>query len=268
MSERKPVCVVIGAGAGIGGSVGVHFAANGYHAVLCRRSNAEGLNTLVEKIESAGGEATGILMNAAEDGTIEDMVERVESDIGPIDTVIFNLGAQIGNVGLLDTKHRSFELGWRLATYGLFRTAKAVVPHMLARPMDEISTTGKGRGNIIVTTATAAVRGNAGQHSHGAAMGGRRMLCQSLNAEFSPQGIHVANVLVDGPVESPDTLGRVLLGAEGFEKMLDEKGRGRDHISDPAKMAETYFHLAQQHRSSWSHEVDLRPFTNQPWWNT
>lgn len=268
MADSKPVCVIIGAGAGIGGSVGVHFAANGYHSVLCRRSDEEGLNRLVSTIESAGGEATGILMNAVEDDAIENMVERVERDIGPIDTIVYNLGAQIGEVSIVDTRHRTFELGWRLACYGLFRTAKAVAPHMLARPMEEVSATGKGRGNIIVTTATAAVRGNKGQHSHGAAMGGRRILCQTLNAELAPQGIHVCNILVDGPVESPDTLGRVLLGAEGYEKLLDEKGRGRDQLIVPAKLAETYYHVASQHRSSWSHEIDLRPFNDQPWWNT
>ena len=54
-------------------------------------------------------------------------------------------------------------------------------------------------GTILVTSATAAMRGNAGQHSHSAAMGGRRMLCQSLNAEFASKGIHVAHVIIDGP---------------------------------------------------------------------
>ena len=267
MTDRKPVCLVIGAGSGIGGSVGVHFAANGYHSVLARRTNEEGLAKLVAEAEAKGGEATGVLANLVEDGAIEDLVERVEADIGPIETVVYNLGAQIGDVSLLDTRHRTFELGWRMATYGLFRIAKAVIPHMLERPMPDVSTDGKARGNFLVTTATAAVRGNNGQHSHGAAMGGRRMLCQSLNAEFAPQGIHVCNILIDGPVESPDTLGKVLLGDEGYQKLLDEKGRGRDRLIVPTKLAETYFHIATQHRSSWSHEVDLRPFDNKPWWN-
>ena len=63
----------------------------------------------------------------------------------------------------------------------------------------------RGKGTMIVTSATS-VRGNAGQHSlKAAAMGGRRMLCQTLNAEFGPKGIHVAHVVVDGPVRSPDT---------------------------------------------------------------
>ena len=64
----------------------------------------------------------------------------------------------------------------------------------------------RGTGTILVTSATAAVRGNAGQHSHAAAMGGRRMLCQTLNAEYASKGIHVAHIIVDGAVDAPDTL--------------------------------------------------------------
>ena len=92
----RKVCLIIGAGAGIGGSVGAKFAARGYHAALCRRSDADGLQTLVEGIESRGGSASGHLLNAVEDGAIEKLVETVEQ-IGPIEVVLFNLGAQIGN---------------------------------------------------------------------------------------------------------------------------------------------------------------------------
>ena len=78
----RKVCLIIGAGAGIGGSVGAKFAAHGYHAALCRRSDADGLQTLVEGIESRGGSASGHLLNAVEDGAIEKLVETVEQ-IGP-----------------------------------------------------------------------------------------------------------------------------------------------------------------------------------------
>ena len=67
----KPVCLVIGAGAGIGGNVGKRFAENGYHAVLCRRSNEEGLQNLVQAIEDDGGSASGFLLNVVEDGSID-----------------------------------------------------------------------------------------------------------------------------------------------------------------------------------------------------
>jgi NAD(P)-dependent dehydrogenase (short-subunit alcohol dehydrogenase family) len=97
-------------------------------------------------------------------------------------------------------------------------------------------------------------------------MGGRRMLCQSLNAEFGPKGIHVAHIIIDGAVDAPDTLGK-MLGAEGFAKLRESRGMEHDGLLLPSKIAETYFHLAQQHRSSWTHEIDMRSFSDRPWWN-
>ena len=251
-----PVCLVIGAGAGIGGNVGKAFAREGYHAVLCRRSDEAGLEKLVEAIEAEGGSASGYLLDASKPDTIEQRVAAVEAEIGPIAVVVFNLGAQIGNRSLADTSYKAFELGWRLATFALFRTASAALPAMAER----------GEGTLLVTSATAAVRGNAGQHSHTAAMGGRRMLCQTLNAEFAPKGIHVAHVLIDGAVDAPDTLGK-MLGPERFEALRQKMGGEHDGLLLPDKMAETYVHLAKQHRSAWTHEIDLRAFSDRPWWN-
>ena len=251
----KKVCLVLGAGAGIGGTTGQRFAKEGYHAVLCRRSDATGLNNMVTAIEANGGSASGYLLNAAEDGTIEERVAAVEADIGPIEVVIFNLGAQIGDRSLASTSYKAFEMGWRLATFALFRLASAVCPAMVAR----------GHGTLLVTSSTAAVRGNGGQHSHAAAMGGRRMLCQSLNAEFGPKGIHVSHIIIDGAVDAPDTLGK-MLGPERFQELRDTRGRA-DGLMVPDYIAETYLHLANQHRSTWTHEIDLRSFSDRPWWN-
>jgi len=215
---RRKTCLVIGAGAGIGGHVAAKFADEGYHAVLCRRSDQAGLDTLVARIEATGG--------------------------------------QIGNRPLHVTTYKQFELGWRMATFGLFRLAKSVIPHMLER----------GHGTILVTSATAAMRGNAGQHSHAAAMAGRRMLCQTLNAEYAAQGIHIAHIVVDGAVDAPDTLGK-MLGPETFQKLRETRGLEHDGLLLPEKIAETYFHIARQHRSVWTHELDLRSFSDLAWWN-
>ena len=255
--NRKPVFLVIGAGAGIGGNAAFRFAKGGYHAVLARRSDEESLGRLIDRIEAEGGSADGTLLNASADGEIEELVERVERDIGPIRSALYNLGAQIGNRKLHDTPHRTFELGWRLGCYGVFRLAHAMFPAMIER-----AKTGP-HGSLIVTSATSAVRGNAGQHSHAAAMGGRRMLCQTLNAEFGPQGIHVAHVVVDGGVDAPDTLGKLL--GDKFEAYKASKGE--EGVIDPANIAETYWHLAQQPRNCWTHEVDIRPWTDVAWWN-
>ncbi len=251
----KKTCLVIGAGAGIGGSVGKKFAAEGYHTALCRRSDIDGLNTMVSGLQDAGMSASGHLLNAVDEGALEGLVEEVEA-IGSIDTVLYNLGAQIGNRSLDDTPLKTFELGWRMACFGLFRVAKVLVPLMVER----------GHGTILVTSATAAVRGNSGQHSHAAAMAGRRLLCQSLNAEYAAQGVHVVHILIDGAVDAPDTLGK-MLGPENFEALREARGKGKDGLLLPEKMAETYYHLAQQHRSAWTHELDLRAHSDLAWWN-
>lgn len=252
----KPVCMVIGAGAGIGGHVAKRFAREGYHAVLCRRSDQAGLERSVAAIQKDDGSASGFLLNAAQEGSLETRIAAVEAEIGPIEVLVFNLGAQIGDRALADTSEKAFEMGWRLATFALFRAAKAVCPAMQER----------GRGTILVTSATAALRGNAGQHSHAAAMGGRRMLCQSLNAEFSAKGIHVAHVVIDGAVDAPDTLGK-MLGPERFQQLRESRGLEHDGLLLPAEVADTYFHLAQQHRSAWTFEIDLRAHSDRAWWN-
>lgn len=252
----KPVCLVLGAGAGIGGTVAAKFASEGYHSCLCRRTDQEGLDRLVKKIENDGGSATGFLMNAIEDNAIEDLIESIESDIGPIEVVVYNLGAQTGMKLLHETTYKEFEWGWRIATLGLFRTAKVLCPRMEKR----------GKGTILVTSATAAMRGNKTQHSHASAMGGRRMLCQSLNAEFASKGIHVVHIVVDGAVDAPDTLGKIL-GPEKYQALRETRGMEHDGLVLPEKVAETYYHLAQQHRSTWTHQIDLRAFSDLAWWN-
>ncbi|MDE0757399.1 MAG: SDR family NAD(P)-dependent oxidoreductase [Pseudomonadales bacterium] len=252
----KPVCLVIGAGAGIGGNVARRFSAEGYHACLVRRSDQQGLDNLVEGIQAEGGLASGFLLNAVEENAIEERVREIEANIGPIKVAVYNLGAQIGDRSLQNTGYKAFEMGWRLATFGLFRLASVLCPLMQAR----------GKGTIIVTSATAAVRGNSGQHSHASAMAGRRMLCQSLNAEFSSKGIHIAHIVIDGAVDAPDTLGK-MLGPERFQELRNTRGLEHDGLMLPARIADTYYHIAQQHRSAWTFELDMRAFSDRAWWN-
>ena len=253
----KTVCLVLGAGAGSGGTVAKKFATEGYHSCLCRRSDQGGLNKLVSSIEEAGGSATGYLVDAIEENVLEELIINIEKDVGPIEVLVYNLGAQSGMKLLHETTLKEFEWGWRMADLGLFRVAKVLMPIMEER----------GSGTFLVTSATAAMRGNKNQHSHAAAMGGRRMLCQTLNAEFAPKGIHVAHIVVDGMVDAPDTLGK-MLGEELFKQLRETKGMEHDGLVLPESVAETYYYLSQQHRSAWSHEVDIRAFSDTAWWNS
>ena len=92
------------------------------------------------------------------------------------------------------------------------------------------------------------------------------MLCQSLNAELSAKGIHIAHIVVDGAVDAPDTLGK-MLGPERYRRLRESRGMEHDGLLLPEKIADTYYHLARQHRSAWTFEIDLRSFSDQPWWN-
>ena len=253
----KPVCLVLGAGAGIGGTVAKKFAKEGFHSCLCRRSDQKGLDQLVSDIEQEGGSATGYLINAIEDNVLEELILKIEKDIGPIEVLVYNLGAQTGMKLLNETSLKEFEWGWRMADLGLFRVAKVLMPIMEER----------NAGTFLVTSATAAMRGNKNQHSHAAAMGGRRLLCQTLNAEFASKGIHVVHIVVDGMVDAPDTLGK-MLGEELFQQLRETKGMEHDCLILPTSVADTYYYLSQQHRSAWTHEIDIRAFSDIAWWNS
>jgi NAD(P)-dependent dehydrogenase (short-subunit alcohol dehydrogenase family) len=100
---NKPVCLILGAGAGIGGHVAKRFAREGYHACLARRTDQAGMDRLVAEIEAENGSASGFMLNAAEEGSIEQLVTHIEAKVGPIGVAVFNLGAQIGDRSLAST---------------------------------------------------------------------------------------------------------------------------------------------------------------------
>ena len=93
----KKVCLVIGAGAGIGGNCAKVFARNGYYSFMLRRTDQEGLDKIASDIKEKNGEAEGRLLNIVEDNSIEDLVDYVQNNVGQIEVAIYNLGSQIGN---------------------------------------------------------------------------------------------------------------------------------------------------------------------------
>ena len=194
-------------------------------------------------------------MNVIEDDSVEDLIENIEQNIGPIEVLVYNLGAQSGMKLLAETSYKEFEWAWRIANLGLFRTAQSLIPLMQQRE----------KGTFLVTSATAAMRGNKNQHSHASAMGGRRMLCQSLNAEFASKGIHIAHIIIDGMVDAPDTLGK-MLGEKEFNKLKEDLGSS-DLLISPLEIAKTYYQIHLQHRSAWTHELNISSYLDKQWWN-
>ena len=110
----KKVCLIIGAGAGIGGNCAKVFAKNGYYAFMTRRTDQNGLEKLVTEIKTENGDAEGRLFNIVEDNAVEDLVEYVQKNVGQIEVAIYNLGSQIGNRRLDNTSDKVFELGFNL----------------------------------------------------------------------------------------------------------------------------------------------------------
>ncbi|MDX1383357.1 MAG: SDR family NAD(P)-dependent oxidoreductase, partial [Thermoanaerobaculia bacterium] len=165
-----------------------------------------------------------------------EVLSRIRDEMGPVSVLVYNAGS--GVFGDFDAvSPEDLEAAWRVNTWGLLLAAKQVVPDMR----------GLGGGNIVVTGATASLRGGANFAAFASAKAAQRSLAQSLARKLGPEGIHVSYVVVDGVIDMPRT--RQLLPDRSDETFLRA-----DDIA-----AATYF-LTQQERSAWTFELDLRPF--------
>jgi NAD(P)-dependent dehydrogenase (short-subunit alcohol dehydrogenase family) len=229
MSDRG-VCVVTGAGPGTGAAVSRRFAADGYRVAMLARS-ADPLAALASEIDGAAAYPTDVSDSRAVLATFE----RVTRDLGRPTVLVHNAGnAVFGSV--TDVSAADMEAAWRVNALGLYLCARAVLPAMREA----------GRGAILVTGATAALRGGAGFAAFASAKAAQRILAESMARQLGPEGIHVAYVVIDGVIDMPRT-------RQFFADRPD------DFFLAPAAIAETYFHLAHQDRSAWSFQVDLRP---------
>ena len=239
MNERKSV-LVIGAGDSTGGAIARRFARGGFVACVTRRT-ADKLEPLVESIRAAGGEAHGFASDARKEVDIETLVAHVEREIAPIEVAVFNVGANV-RFSLTETTERVYRKVWEMGALGGFLMGREVARAMLAR----------GHGTIIFTGATASMRGSAGFCAFAGAKHALRALAQSMARELGPKGIHVAHVVIDGAIDTPFI-------AENFPERYAKKAE--DGILGPEAIAENYWNLHRQPRSAWTHELDLRPWT-------
>ena len=227
----RPVCVVTGVGPGTGAAVSRRFAAGG-HAVAMLARDGEKLAALAGEIEGARGYATDV----TDPDSVTASCERIAAELGAPSVLVHNAGnAAFGSI--MDVTAEVMESAWRVNTLGLHLCARAVIPGMLEA----------GKGTILVTGATASVRGGAAFAAFASAKAAQRILAQSMARHLGPQGIHVAYAVIDGVIDMPLT--RAFFA-----------DRPDDFFLAPDAIAETYWHLAHQHPSAWSAEVDLRPF--------
>lgn len=220
----KPLCVVIGIGPKNGRAFATRFANEGYAVALLSRST-DYSRTLAEEL---GGKAYAC--DVTDPAAIERAFARVRADLGDADVLLYNAGS--GQFGTFDeVPDEEFEKGWQINVRGLLQSTRQVVG-----PMRE-----KGRGAIIVTGATASLRGKPFTAAFAQAKAAQRSLAQSFARQLGPEGIHVALVIVDGGI--------------GTDEHVGDEGMLR-----PSDIAETVYHLVTQPRSAWTFETDVRPF--------
>lgn len=242
MADPK-VALVVGAGDGLGRAICRRFAREGFTICAARR-HGEQLADLCQEIEQAGGVAHGYSMDARKEDVVVDRFAKIEAEVGPLEVVVFNPGANI-NFPIREMTARKFAKVWEMACFAGFLVGREAARMMVPR----------GRGTILFTGATASVRGGIGYSAFASAKHGLRALAQSMARELGPQGIHVAHVVIDGAIDG-----------EFIRRQFGDAlaKRGPDAILAPDDIAATYWSLHAQPRSAWTFEADLRPWL-EPW---
>jgi len=238
MSEPS-VALVIGAGDATGGAIARRFAREGFAACVVRRK-LESCRPLVAQIEADGGRARGFGCDARREDQVIALVEEIERDIGPIEVLVFNIGANVASSILEETARKYFKI-WEMASFAGFLAAREVARRMVARE----------RGTMLFTGATASLRGSAGYSAFAGAKHALRALAQSLARELGPKNIHVAHSIIDGAIDT-----------EFIRSNFPERYalKDQDGILNPDHIADAYWHIHSQPRDAWTFEFDLRPW--------
>lgn len=249
MVPPNKVCLVIGAGDATGSAVARRFAREGYVTCVTRRT-LDKLKPLLDRIRAGGGVVHGFGSDARKEDEVIALVDHIESEIGAIDVLVFNVGGNSPNSILTETTRRYTKL-WEMACLGGFLNGREVAKRMVAR---EGPTGEKGvpqKGTIIFTGATASLRGSANFAGFSGGKMALRALAQSMARELGPLGVHVAHTIIDGAIDTE------FISAQ-FPERYALKDQGG--ILNPEHIADAYWMLAQQPRDAWTHELDLRPY--------
>jgi NAD(P)-dependent dehydrogenase (short-subunit alcohol dehydrogenase family) len=239
----EPVALIIGAGDSTGGAVARRFARGGYTACVTRRE-ADKLVPLVAQIEADGGRAVPFGSDARKEEEVVALVEKIESTIGPIEVMVFNIGANVPCSILDETARKYFKI-WEMACFSGFLNGREVAKRMVTRAAPQ------RKQSIIFTGATASLRGAANFSAFAGAKHALRALAQSMARELGPRGIHVAHSIIDGAIDTAFI-------RDTFPERYALKDQ--DGILNPDHIADAYFMLHSQPRDAWTHELDLRPY--------
>ena len=241
--------VPVGVRWGIGGALAQKFASEGFFVVLTTRS-AGNAAPLEAAIKDQGGVCAIVELDLASPESIAEAFATIRRDAGDPDVLIYNAGYLEGRdlppeSELLEHVPLDiFETAQHIASRGPFLVAKEVLPAMRAR----------GEGSFLISNNSASLRGRkrmTGQSLYYPRVM-MRTLAQVLTEEYSEHGVHVANVVIDGLIDSPGT------------RMLPIAQQRPEMVMNPVKIAEAFFYLHTQDRSCWTHQLQLTPFSTKP----
>jgi NAD(P)-dependent dehydrogenase (short-subunit alcohol dehydrogenase family) len=232
MSAR--VAAVVGVGPGLGAAVARRFAREGYAVALLARRE-ESFAPVAAAIEAAGGRALGVPGDATDPAAVRAAFARVRETLGTPEVLVYNAGA-FAMAPVVDIAPDDFERCWKTGCFGAFLAVKETVPAMVAA----------ARGTVLLTGATASLRGSANFACLAVGKFGLRALAQSLAREVGPRGVHVAHVVVDGVIDTPR-----------IRHLLPD--RPTSTLLAPDALAETYWQLHVQYPTAWTLEIDVRP---------
>ena len=247
----QSAAVVVGAGErnGIGGAVAAKAAREGLHVFVAGRTR-EKIDRCARSIEAEGGTATPVACDSTSADDIAALFETIASAGLPLRLAVYNTGRNIP-APFMQNSAELLRGHWKRCAVGGLMVGQAAIQAMLAEP-----DAARGHhGTVIFTGASASLRGKPLFAGFSAAKAGLRALAQSAAREFGPKGIHVAHIVIDGLVD-----GDVVQGLDaGIGKLL-LRLKGQDGALQPDDVAKAFWLLHQQHRSAWTHELDLRPY--------
>jgi NAD(P)-dependent dehydrogenase (short-subunit alcohol dehydrogenase family) len=234
---------------GIGGAIAQKFAKEGFFVVLTTRASANA-SALAQAIKAQGGESMTVEMDLVSQDSISRAFASIRERVGDPHVVVYNAGYLEGrdlppDKELLEhIPVEMFETAQHIASRGPFLVAKEVLPAMRKR----------GEGTFLITNNASSLRGRkrmTGQSLYYPRTM-MRTLAQVLTEEYSEHGVHVANVVIDGLIDSPGT------------RDLQRAQKNPEIVMNPVKIAEAFYYLHTQDKSCWTHELQLTPFATKP----
>ncbi|MCJ1413352.1 hypothetical protein MMC19_007457 [Ptychographa xylographoides] len=240
--SNPPLAIIAGVGPGTGAAVARKFAAE-YPVVLLARNPANYEN-LVTEIQKNGGKATGISTDVSDPQSMEAAFSKIKDMGVDVAAGVFNVGGRFIRKPFLELTLEEFESGYDANGKGAFLFAHHILPLLLfathATPSVPHPPT------LIFTGATASMKGSALCSSFATGKFALRALAQSLGREFGPQGVHVGHVVIDGVID--------------IERTKEWKFDAPDAKISADAIADAYWHLHTQPRTSFTHELDMRPY--------